>query len=123
MVFVIFAESEVRDGKIARLISALSPIESIGHAKDMLEAIEAIQSRYPGAKISDGRIIKQKPELLARFFTGDEGNLIVLPENHRLKDRTIYIGVDFSLMDYASFENVIRSTREVIAECHSKAAN
>ncbi|MEJ2695140.1 MAG: hypothetical protein P8013_00680 [Candidatus Sulfobium sp.] len=120
-VFFIFAESEIRDRNIYSLVSAFADVECIGQGGDMLDAIESIQSRYPKAAISDAGALRQRSELLDTLFDG-EGAVVILSERYRVKERSVYFGVDFSLVDPMSYGWVVQSIRRVIEECHGKTA-
>jgi hypothetical protein len=122
-VFFIFNRAEVENRNIIALISAFAEIESIGRANDIVEALEAVRNRYPAATVSNARKLRRKPELLSTLYDGVEGALVILPENHRVKEKNIYIGLDFSSIDPMSFDWTIRSIRRVIEECHGKTAD
>jgi hypothetical protein len=121
-VFFIFAEAEAKKRNIVPLISAFAGMESIGRADDILHAIEIIQRRYPEAAIFNDRMLRQNPELALNLFNGEKGPLVVLPENYGIKQKSIYIGVDFSLADAVNFGWTVRSIQELTAKCHGKTA-
>jgi hypothetical protein len=122
-VFFIFPQSEVENRNIVSLISAFADIESIGQANDMVEALEAVQNRYPAATVSNAEKLRQKPELLSTLYDGSEGAVVVVQEKYIVKDKNIYIGVDFSSVDPMSFDWTVRSIRRAIEECHGKTAD
>lgn len=119
-VFFVFPQSEAESRNIVSLISAFADIESIGRADDMVEALEAVQKRYPTAAVSNAGKLRQRPELLSTLYDGSEGAVVVVPEKYSIRDRNIYIGVDFSSVDPMSFDWTIRSIRRVIEEGHEK---
>lgn len=119
-VFFIFAKSEVNDRSMVELISAFAGIESLGEADDMIEAIGIIRARYPEAMIADARIFARKPELLCSLFDKEEC-LIILPQDHRIRGKSIYVGMDFSSIDPINFGWIIGSIRKVIEECRGRA--
>ncbi len=122
-VFFIFRDSDEKGRNIATLMSAFASIESIGQADDMLDAIEAIQNRYPEAVVSDERILERTSELFSTLFDGVKGPLVIVSEDYRVREKSIYIGLEFSSADSLNFEWIIRSIRTVIEEYHGKTAD
>lgn len=119
-VFFIFEQAEAERGNMVSLLSAFADIESVGRADDMVEALETIQNRYPAATVSSAWKLRQKPQLLSTLYDGTEGALVVLPEKHSVREKNVYVGLDFSSVEPMSFDWTVRSIRRVIEDCYGK---
>ncbi len=122
-VFFIFAESQQKNKNVATLISAFAHIKSIGRTDDMIDAIRAIQKRYPEATVSKGSFFDCKSELISRALDGTGGPLVILMGVDRAKETSLYIGVEFSPDDFSHFRWTIRSILTIIEEYHGKTAD
>jgi hypothetical protein len=121
-VFFIFNEASLGNDKIIPLISVFADIESIGKSQDLLEAIDAIRQRYPQTAIADEKILNGNPRTLTPMLKKEQGPLIILPENYRLKEKCVYAGLDFSSKDLGDLDWIIRSIKRMIRECHDQTA-
>jgi hypothetical protein len=121
--FFIFAAPNAKDKNIAVLISAFANIDSFGQAHDMIEAIEIIQTRYPEAMLADDKSLAEKPEVLTSLLDEGKSPLIVLPEDHKTKEASVYVGLDLSSVDPLSLDWLIKSILKIIEECYGRQAD
>jgi hypothetical protein len=56
-------------------------------------------------------------------LSGAGGPLVILPEDYKVKERSVYVEVEFSPENLGNFRWVVWSIQTVIEECNGRTAD
>jgi len=96
---IISNNSPSKNGMLISVISAFVSIESIGFADNLAEAVDIVRQRYPNSLIFDSRILEEKGHDYLVSLLESRGSFIMVPKIRQIKDKYIYIGIDFSVAE------------------------
>ncbi len=112
--------SPSKSGMLVSMISAFVRVESIGVADDVADAVSIIRQRYPNILIFNSRILEEKGHDYLASILEDKGSFVVLPRHREFKERCVYLGIDFSVLEQKEW--VLNEIGETIREYQHFAA-
>jgi hypothetical protein len=96
---IVSGDSQPKNGMLVSMLSTFVSIESIGIAKDVVEAVALIRQRYPNTVIFNSRLLEEKEYGYLAHILEHGGSFLMLPKHLQFKDRCTYIGIDFSVAE------------------------